>query len=128
MEYTNLVMLDIKHIDDEKHKKLTSKSNKNILLFAKYLEQKRIPLWIRHVIVEGYTDDPASLRELGRFIGGLKNLYALDVLPYHSMGEAKYSELGIDYPLIGMPSMKESTASALKLYILEGIKEVRNKK
>ena len=90
MEYTDLVMLDIKHIDDEKHKALTSKSNKNVLTFAKYLEQKNIPLWVRHVIVEGYTNNPGELRELGRFIGGLKNLQALDVLPYHSMGEADH--------------------------------------
>lgn len=128
MKYTDLVMLDIKHINDKKHKELTSKSNKNVLLFAKYLEEQRVPLWVRHVIVEGYTDDPVYLRELGRFIGSLKNLHALDVLPYHSMGEAKYRELGMEYPLAGMPSMKDSTAATLKLYILDGIREVRNKK
>ena len=128
MTYTDLVLLDIKHIDDEQHKKITLKSNTAPLGFAKYLEEKNIPVWIRHVLVKGYTDNPEYLRELGRFIGGLRNLRALDVLPYHSMGESKYRELGIEYPLEGMQTMQNSTASALKLYILEGIREVRNKK
>ena len=128
MRYTDLVMLDIKHIDEEKHRALTSKSNENILLFAKYLEEKRIPLWVRHVIVEGYTDDENYLYELGIFIGSLKNLYALDVLPYHSMGEEKYRELGMEYPLSGMPSLDKARAEEAKLHILRGIREVRNKK
>lgn len=126
MRYTDLVMLDIKHINDEKHKVLTSKSNAAPIGFAKYLEEKGIPLWVRYVVVKGYTDNPEDLRELGRFIGTLRNLKALDVLPYHSMGEEKYRELGIDYPLEGMPSMKNSTAATMKLYILDGIREARN--
>ena len=127
MQYTDLVMLDIKHIDTEKHRAITSHGNERVLGFARYLEEKKIPLWVRHVIVDGYTDDAASLRELGRFIGGLKNLRALDVLPYHAMGEAKYRELGIDYPLAGMPAMSATKAAEAKVHILSGIKEVRNK-
>ena len=127
MQYTDLVMLDIKHIDTERHRRLTSHGNERVLGFARYLEEKKIPLWVRHVIVEGYTDDVASLRELGRFIGGLKNLRALDVLPYHAMGEAKYRELGIDYPLAGMPAMSAEKAAEAKAHILAAIKEVRNK-
>ena len=126
MQYTDLVMLDIKHIDSEKHHNLTGKDNKNILLFAKYLESKNIPLWVRHIIVEGYTDDPIYLRELGRFIGTLKNLKALDVLPYHTMGVNKYKELGIKYPLEGIPALPKSEAIKAKKFILEGIHEVRN--
>ena len=87
-------MLDIKHIDNEKHKKLTGRDNKNILDFAKFLEKENIPLWIRHVIVEGYTDDEQDLVSLGEFLGGLRNLKALDVIPYHNMGEKlPYSEI-----------------------------------
>ena len=127
MQYTDLVMLDIKHIDTERHRALTSHGNERVLGFARYLEEKKIPLWIRHVIVEGYTDDPHSLRELGRFIGSLKNLRALDVLPYHAMGEAKYRELGIEYPLSGMTAMSAERAAEAKTYILAGIKETRNK-
>ncbi len=125
MKYTDLVMLDIKHIDSEKHKALTAKDNKNILLFAKYLEGKNIPLWVRHIIVEGYTDDPKYLKELGRFIGTLKNLKALDVLPYHTMGVNKYKELGMEYPLEGIPALPKSEAVKAKKFILEGIREVR---
>lgn len=125
MEYTDLVMLDIKHIDNENHKVLTGKGNINILAFAKYLEEKKIPLWIRHVVVEGYTDSPEDLKALGRFIGRLKNLKALDVLPYHSMGESKYKELGIPYRLEGLKSLPKAEAVKAKQFILEGIKEVR---
>ena len=128
MTYTDLVMLDIKHINPEKHKRLTSFDNERVLDFARYLAGKRIPLWIRHVVVEGYTDDPEDLRALGRFIGGLENLRALDVLPYHAMGESKYRELGIDYPLAGMSALSKESAILAKAYILEGIKEVRKVK
>lgn len=127
MKYTNLVMLDIKHIDSEKHKALTGHPNENILLFARYLEKKKIPVWIRHIVIEGITDDPVYLRKLGNFIGTLKNLKALDVLPYHTLGVAKYKELNIPYPLEGMEALPFSEAVKAKSFILEGIKEVRNK-
>ena len=122
---TDLVMLDIKHIDSAKHKELTGFDNKNILLFAKYLEEKGIPLWIRHIIVEGYTDDPKYLIKLGEFIGTLKNLRALDVLPYHTMGVNKYKTLGIKYPLEGIPALTLDKAQKAKSFILEGIQKVR---
>ena len=125
MNYTDLVMLDIKHIDPIRHREITSRDNSGILAFARYLADKGIPVWIRHVIVKGYTDDPDALRALGRFIGGLKNVKALDVLPYHSMGESKYRELGIDYPLAGMQSLDKSEAEMAKAYILDGIRAVR---
>ena len=128
MDYTDLVMLDVKHINSEKHKALTSFGNERVIEFARYLAERRIPLWVRHVVVEGYTDDPENLRALGRFIGGLENLQALDVLPYHAMGEVKYRELGIDYPLAGMPALTKEKAAEAKVHILEGIKEVRKVK
>jgi len=127
MELTNLVMLDIKHIDPFKHQELTKQENKNILLFAKYLEEKKIPLWIRHVIVPTISDDPEDLKELGRFIGTLSNLKALDVLPYHTMGVTKYKELGIEYPLEGIESLPKEKAMEARKFILEGIKEIRKK-
>lgn len=126
MEFTDLVMLDIKHIDKNEHKKLTGCDNKNVLEFARYLEKKNIPLWIRHVVVEGYTDKKEDLERLGEFIGALKNLKALDVIPYHTMGEAKYSELGIEYPLHGVEALSNSKANQAKQHILRGIKKVRN--
>ena len=74
MQNTDLVMLDIKHIDAEKHRELTGHSNERVLAFARYLEEKKIPTWIRHVVVEGYTDSEKDLFALGEFIGSLKNV------------------------------------------------------
>ena len=127
LEVTDLVMLDIKHINPEKHKTLTGHDNARILAFAKHLEKKKIPLWIRHIIVKGYSDDPSDLNELGRFIGELSNLKALDVLPYHTMGVSKYESLGIPYPLAGMPALAVSDAALAKEQVLQGIREVRRK-
>ncbi len=126
LDNTSLVMLDIKHIDSEKHKMLTGVSNDNILAFAKHLEKRRIPLWVRHVVIEGYTDNEENLRNLGRFIGGLSNLKALDVLPYHTLGKSKYKELGIPYPLEGIPPLEKQKALDAKGFIMEGIREARS--
>ncbi len=128
MQFTDLVMLDIKHIDTQKHKALTSAANENILDFAKFLEEKNIPLWVRHIIVKGYTDNPDDLIKLGEFIGKLKNLKALDVLPYHTMGVNKYKEMGIPYALDGVEALPLSDAVKAKEYILEGIKNIRKKR
>ena len=125
VKYTDLVMLDIKHIDSKKHNALTGHGNENILAFAKYLEKKKTPLWIRHIIVEGITDSPEDLVRLGEFIGTLGNLKALDVLPYHTMGVGKYEEMGIPYPLKDLKALPLSEAVKAKEYILSGIKKVR---
>lgn len=125
MAVTDLVMLDIKHIDAEKHKVLTGFRNENILAFAKYLEEKGIPLWVRHIIVEGYTDEKDDLEKLGEFIGELKNLKALDVLPYHTMGVSKYKELNIPYALEGIEALPLEKAKEAKQHILNGIKRVK---
>ncbi len=124
-EVTDLVMLDIKHIDPEKHKELVRQPNDGILAFAEYLDSKNVEIWIRHVVVPGITDDPDDLRRLGNFIGGLKNLKALDVLPYHTMGKKKYDELGMEYRLDGVPEMDKGRVPELKQHILNGIRERR---
>ncbi len=122
MKYTDLVMLDIKHIDDEEHKKLTAQSNVHILEFAEYLRDIKKDVWIRHVVVPGITLNEKHLHDLGYFIGGLTNLKALDVLPYHTMGIVKYEQLGMDYPLEGVePATKEQAVWA-KNIIFEGLK------
>ncbi len=125
MSYTDLVMLDIKHIDSEAHKELTGKSNADILGFAKYLEEKNIPLWVRHVVVPGITDKEEDLQKLGEFIGTLKNLKAIDVLPYHTMGVSKYKEMGLTYPLEGLESLSNQDALVAKKHILSGLKKTR---
>ena len=125
MELTDLVMLDIKHIDSDLHKDLTGHSNQGILAFAKYLERKNIPVWIRHVVVPGITDDPVYLTRLGEFIGILSNVKALDVLPYHVMGVSKYRELGIPYPLEGVEAATKSQAEQARKIILRAYRKVR---
>lgn len=123
MTLTDLVMLDIKHIDQEKHKELTSQPNDGILAFAKYLDEKHVDVWIRHVIVPGITDDDKYLFQLGYFIGGLSNLKALDALPYHTMGAAKYEKLGIPYKLKGVPPLDKNILLEKKKVILDGIRK-----
>ena len=125
LEYTNLVMLDIKHIDAIQHKELTGIDNENILAFAKYLDQKNIPVWIRHVVVPTITQNEEYLYRLGRFLGTLHNVKALDVLPYHVMGKAKYQELKMEYPLEGIEPLDKSDAIIARDIILKGMKETR---
>ncbi len=122
---TDLIMLDIKHIDPEKHKELTNQPNDGILDFARYIDGKGTDIWIRHVIVPGITDDDEYLFKLGYFIGELKSLKALDVLPYHTLGKPKYDKLGIDYKLKDVPAMNKSDAIEKKKVILDGIKKKR---
>ena len=128
MELTDLVMLDIKHIDPEKHKDLTAQPNDGILAFAAYLNEKHVDMWIRHVVVPGITDDEESLFKLGYFIGQFSNLKALDVLPYHTMGETKYQKLGIPYKLAGVPAMDKNKVIEKKEIILNGIRTRREEK
>lgn len=125
LEYTDLVMLDIKHIDPEKHRILTGADNKNVLDFACYLSEKQKPLWVRHVVVKGYTDEKEDLKRLGRFLAHLNNLKALDVLPYHTMGVSKYAEIGISYPLEGVSSLSVQEAVKAKSFIMEGLRDER---
>lgn len=99
LKYTDLVLLDIKHIDSEKAKILTGLSNENNLNFAKYLSDNHIPVWIRQVLVPGYTDDKNDLIKLKDFISSLSNVEKVEVLPYHDLGKFKWKELGFDYPL-----------------------------
>ena len=126
MKLTDLVMLDIKHINPDKHKELTSQPNDGILAFCSYLNDRNVDMWIRHVVVPGITDDEKYLFELGYFIGQFQNLKALDVLPYHTMGEAKYEKLGIDYKLKGVPAMDKEKVVEKKQIIVQGIKKRRS--
>lgn len=125
LDSTDLVMLDIKHIDPAHHMDLCKQPNDQILKFAQFVSEKGVELWIRHVVVPSITDDDKYLEELGYFIGSLKTLKALDVLPYHTMGVRKYEELGIDYPLKGIPPMDKDKLLEKKQRILEGIKRRR---
>ena len=127
MKVTDLVMLDIKHIDPEGHKTLTGHDNAGILAFAKYLEEKNVPVWIRHVVVPGITDDESLLARLGTFLGTLSNIKALDVLPYHIMGITKYEQLGMAYPLENVPPATKDQAANAKKIILTAYWKQRRK-
>ncbi len=127
LKYTSLVLLDIKHIDEDEHKKLTGHSNKNILDFAKYLSEKNIPVWIRHVVVPNLNDNEKYLTQLGEFLGKLKNIKALDVLPYHDMAISKYENLNLKYPLQDVKPLTKEEAINSRNIIIQAIKDVRNK-
>ena len=116
LKYTDLVMLDIKHIDDEEHKKLTGHTNKNILDCARYLSEQGIPMWIRHVLVPGITDNDEYLKKTREFIDTLDTVMKVEVLPYHTLGAYKWKELGIPYKLEGVePPTEERIQNAKKI-------------
>lgn len=122
---TDLVLLDIKHSDSQGHIRLTKQKQDHILEFLHALEQANVPVVIRHVVVPGITDSETELRGLGRLIGTLRNLKGLEVLPYHTMGAAKYESLGIEYPLKGLESMDKQEAKKARAIILDEIRRVR---
>lgn len=116
LEYTDLVLLDLKHFDDEEHKKLTGRSNVQILQFARLLSDKKVPVWIRHVLVPGITDSVEHLEQLSAFIHTLHNVEKVEVLPYHKLGVYKWSTLGYQYPLEGVePPTAESVQQAVQI-------------
>lgn len=116
MEYTDLILLDIKQIDETEHKVLTGCSNQNILQLAEYLSDIRKPVWIRHVLVPERSDRDEYLIRLRDFIRGLKNVERVEVLPYHTLGVYKWKELGIEYPLEGIePPSKERIENANRI-------------
>ena len=116
LKYTDMLMLDIKHIDDEQHKILTGQSNKNILEFARYLSDIKKPIWIRHVLVPGRSDKDEYLERLHDFIETLDNVERVEVLPYHTLGAYKWKELGYDYKLEGIdPPTQERIENANRI-------------
>lgn len=120
INYCDLFLLDIKHIDNDKHVALTRHSNERPLALAKYLSERGKDLWIRHVLVTGYTDDDDSLLSLSSFIKTLKTVKKIEVLPYHDMGKEKYEKLNLKYPLkdIDLPT-EERILAARRILNLE---------
>jgi pyruvate formate lyase activating enzyme len=115
-DYTDLFMLDIKHIDDEKHKTITGFTNKNILDMAEYLSDNGKDMWIRHVLVPGLTTDEEDLKRLADFIKTLKTVKKVEVLPYHKLGIPEYERLQIKYRLEGTePPTKEQVEKAKEI-------------
>jgi pyruvate formate lyase activating enzyme len=119
--FTDLVMLDIKHIDNKKHKELTGKENLAPLSFAKYLCERGVPMRVRHVLVPGFTDNREQLTSLGEFLRPFDNIEKIEVLPYHVLGRPKYENLGIPYSLDGVQPLTESDAENAKKIIEQAL-------
>lgn len=119
MKVTDLVLLDIKHIDQDKHKELTQHPNENILDLATYLSFIHKPVWIRHVLVPTINTDEKFLKKLDSFISTLENVERVEVLPYHTLGAYKWKELGLEYPLEGIspPSQEQIDLAHTLLHI-----------
>lgn len=113
LSLTDLVLMDLKQINPERHKALTGLKNDHILDFAMYLSDQKIPVWIRHVLVPGISDFDEDLYKLAEFIDTLANVERIEVLPYHKLGVYKWEELGYDYPLQGVePPTEERVNNA----------------
>ncbi len=124
--YTDLVMLDIKSSDPKLHKSLTHCEITPVAAFMESLDRHNVPIRIRHVIVPGLTYDDEKLFHLGQFIGKLRNLKELEVLPYHAMGVKKYEALNLLYPLEGVKPLTKENAMEARKQILAGVKAVRH--
>lgn len=116
MSVTDLVILDLKEMDAEKHKTLTGFDNSNILKMAQWLSDNGHSMWIRHVLVPNLTDDADGLQKMHEFISGLKTVERVEILPYHTLGIMKWNSLGIKYPLENTPvPTKEQVETAEKI-------------
>lgn len=107
LDNTDLVLLDLKHMVEEKSKDLTGVGIEKSLKLAKHLDERNIPVWIRHVLVPGVTDDLENLEKLGQFVSTLKNVERFEILPYHTMGVHKWESMGIDYELKNVENASE---------------------
>ena len=117
LEYTDLVLLDIKAIDEKVYKELTGVELENTLKFAQYLKEKGKRVWIRHVIVPGITDNDELLNRLAEYVSNLDNVEKVELLPYHKLGEFKYKELGMKYVLEGVEELsKERLENAVSIF------------
>lgn len=114
LDATDLVMLDLKQLNDEIHKDLIGVSNRRTLDFARYLHQRGQKTWIRYVVVPGYTDDEESARRLGEFIKDMDNIEKIEMLPYHQLGAHKWEALGYEYELKDVSPPKKETMEMLK--------------
>jgi pyruvate formate lyase activating enzyme len=123
LETVSLVLLDLKTWDPERHRSLTGMDNAPTLAFARRLAARRIPMWVRYVLVPGLTDDPEDISKLATFAGALGNVERVDVLPFHQMGQYKWKKLGIEYTLEDtQPPTVEVVARVVDLFRGAGLK------
>ncbi len=114
LQYIDLFLLDVKHIDDKQHLFITGKSNKNTLAFAKFLSDNGKDIWIRYVLCPTLTDGEEDILKLKEFIDGLSTVKKVEVLPYHTLGRVKYEKLGIAYSLDGVVVPDKKTVQKVK--------------
>lgn len=118
MKVCDLVLLDMKQIDEKKHQELCSVSNRKVFAFASYLDKHHKPVWIRHVLVPTLTEDDEQLNKLKAWIDTLSNVEKVEVLPYHTMGIVKYQALGLDYPLSKIPACDKQKLDHAKAILI----------
>ncbi len=129
LDNTDLVLLDLKHMIDEESKSLTGVGVEKSLNLAKHLDERNIPVWIRHVLVPGVTDSKENLEALGEFVSTLNNVERLELLPYHSMGVHKWENMGLDYELKNVEdATSDDVAKASEIVEKFGVKVFNNKK
>ncbi|MDE6536247.1 MAG: pyruvate formate lyase-activating protein [Muribaculaceae bacterium] len=102
-DLTDIVLLDVKQIRDEKHRALTGLSNRNTLENARRLARKGKDVWLRYVLVPGISDSEEDIHELGRQLGPMTNIRRVEILPYHTLGVHKYAAMGLPYKLAAPP-------------------------
>lgn len=122
LQNTDLVLLDIKHAVDEKHRAITGVGNEKIKKFALYCTQQKIPIWIRYVLVPGYTDSEEDLKLAADFISELSTVEKVEVLPYHSMGTYKWDKLGKEYQLKDVKEPSEQQVKEAQDILSSGIR------
>ena len=125
MALTDTVLLDIKNIDPDAHKELTGVDNANILRMGTEISDMGIPIWIRHVLVPGGSDNDDYLNRTREYIDSLSSVKKVEVLPYHTLGVPKYKELGLPYRLEGVesPSIERINNAKRILGDVSGTKE-----
>ena len=119
VDVADLVLLDIKQMNNEKHIDLTHVSNRYTLDFAKYLAEKKQPVYLRYVVLPGYTDSLEDVHSLGKFIEPMQNIEKIELLPYHELGKHKWTAMGEIYPLEGVKTPSHETMEAVKNTLLQ---------
>ena len=129
LDNTDLVLLDLKHMIDEESKKLTGVGIEKTLKLARHLDERNIPVWLRHVLVPGITDSEENLSKIGEFAASLNNVERIEILPYHTMGVHKWENMGLDYELKDVRDVEaDDIARAAEIIERHGVKVFNSKK
>jgi len=124
LKNTDLVLLDIKHINPDWHKTITGKTNETTLKFAKFLKEINKPVWLRYVLVPGYSDQEDYMHEMGQYFKDYSNIEKLEIQPYHKLGVHKYEHLGMEYKLDGVPENSSEQLTRAEEILSQYFKEV----